>query len=172
MTVFRVDNAGCWAACQGFTFPWLPLRRHCVTARPLVVFQNGDNAVYWAARQGHVDVIRFLKDQAVTMDMQNNVRFHGYVSLVTFLTRSFSTTICSKTCSWPQTEKPLWIPTISRYLNTSEKFACLRPCPHGTVVRIVSNRVVMTRVVKTLRRNNTCSRLKTSLYVFHCATLC
>ena len=35
--------------------------------------QNGDNAVYWAARQGHVDVIKFLKDQAVTIDMQNNV---------------------------------------------------------------------------------------------------
>ena len=46
--------------------------------------------MYWAARQGHVDVIKFLKDQAVTIDMQNNVssRFTYFHNLVQLLVSS------------------------------------------------------------------------------------
>ena len=33
----------------------------------------GDSALYWAARQGHAAVIRWLVDQGVSLDTQNKV---------------------------------------------------------------------------------------------------
>ena len=35
---------------------------------------QGDNAVYWAARQGHSGVIQYLVEQGVRVDQQNKVR--------------------------------------------------------------------------------------------------
>ena len=35
---------------------------------------QGDSAVYWAARQGHAPVIRFLVDHGVHVNQQNKVR--------------------------------------------------------------------------------------------------
>ena len=34
---------------------------------------QGDNAIYWAARQGHSGVIEYLVDQGVRVDQQNKV---------------------------------------------------------------------------------------------------
>ena len=34
---------------------------------------QGDNAVYWAARQGHSSVIQYLVEQGVRVDTQNKV---------------------------------------------------------------------------------------------------
>ena len=34
---------------------------------------QGDNAIYWAARQGHSGVIEYLVDQGVKVDQQNKV---------------------------------------------------------------------------------------------------
>lgn len=38
-------------------------------------FQHGDSAVYWAARQGHVEVIKYLHEEGVALDTQNKVYF-------------------------------------------------------------------------------------------------
>jgi hypothetical protein len=36
--------------------------------------QQGDTAVYWAARQGHLEAIRCLHEAGLTLDSQNKVR--------------------------------------------------------------------------------------------------
>ena len=35
-----------------------------------VTLQHGDSAVYWAARQGHLEVVRYLKEEGVSLDTQ------------------------------------------------------------------------------------------------------
>ena len=35
--------------------------------------QHGDTAVYWAARQGHLDVIKYLVEEGVSLNTQNKV---------------------------------------------------------------------------------------------------
>ena len=42
---------------------------------------QGDNAIYWAARQGHSGVIEYLVDQGVRVDTQNKVSGNGSVSV-------------------------------------------------------------------------------------------
>lgn len=37
------------------------------------LFQNGDSCIYWAARQGQLDVIKYLKEENVSLDTQNRV---------------------------------------------------------------------------------------------------
>ena len=39
-----------------------------------IVDDRGDSAVYWAARQGHEDVIQYLVAQGVHVNQQNKVR--------------------------------------------------------------------------------------------------
>jgi hypothetical protein len=42
------------------------------------LFQHGDSAVYWAARQGHVEVIKYLYDEGIPLDTQNKVNIMQY----------------------------------------------------------------------------------------------
>ena len=38
-----------------------------------MVDHRGDSAIYWAARQGHEDLIRYLLSQGVHLNQQNKV---------------------------------------------------------------------------------------------------
>ena len=40
-----------------------------------MVDHRGDSAIYWAARQGHEDIIRYLLSQGVHLNQQNKVIF-------------------------------------------------------------------------------------------------
>ena len=40
-----------------------------------MVDHRGDSAIYWAARQGHEDIIRYLLSQGVHLNQQNKVFF-------------------------------------------------------------------------------------------------
>ena len=48
-----------------------------------MVDHRGDSAIYWAARQGHEDIIRYLLSQGVHLNQQNKVIF-----LVLFISKS------------------------------------------------------------------------------------
>ena len=39
-----------------------------------LVDYRGDSAIYWAARQGHEDIIQYLVSQGVHINQQNKVR--------------------------------------------------------------------------------------------------
>ena len=41
-----------------------------------MVDHRGDSAIYWAARQGHEDIIRYLLSQGVHLNQQNKVYFN------------------------------------------------------------------------------------------------
>ena len=36
--------------------------------------QQGDSAVYWAARQGQLEVIKYLEEAGVPLDLKNKVK--------------------------------------------------------------------------------------------------
>jgi len=46
-----------------------------------ILFQNGDDALYTAARQGHVDIVQFLKEQGAEINNQNKVHISVYSNL-------------------------------------------------------------------------------------------
>ena len=48
-----------------------------------MVDHRGDSAIYWAARQGHEDIIRYLLSQGVHLNQQNKVFFCLFPSLGT-----------------------------------------------------------------------------------------
>ena len=51
-----------------------------------MVDHRGDSAIYWAARQGHEDIIRYLLSQGVHLNQQNKVHiFSLFPSLGTTL---------------------------------------------------------------------------------------
>lgn len=44
------------------------------------MIQSGNNAIYWAARQGHVSIITFLHEKNVPINVSNRVRlFHNHL---------------------------------------------------------------------------------------------
>ena len=60
----------------------LPRHLSCALHGDCVSFtQHGDTAVYWAARQGHLEVIRYLVGEGVSLNTQNKVNATNTVNL-------------------------------------------------------------------------------------------
>lgn len=55
---------------QIYTVSWLCDSRDWFLWSPL---QNGDSCIYWAARQGHMEVVSYLREENVSLDTQNRV---------------------------------------------------------------------------------------------------
>ena len=49
-----------------------------------MVDHRGDSAIYWAARQGHEDIIRYLLSQGVHLNQQNKVSNFEFLAHVRF----------------------------------------------------------------------------------------
>jgi len=60
---------------------------------------QGDNAVYWAARQGHSSVIQFLVEQGVRVDTQNKVSILLLLCFVVLLS-CFTYVLFAHSYSW------------------------------------------------------------------------
>lgn len=46
---------------------------------PPLILQSGANAIYYAARHGHVETLKFLHEKKCPLDVQDKVKFYSHV---------------------------------------------------------------------------------------------
>ena len=70
---------------------------------------QGDNAIYWAARQGHSGVIEYLVDQGVRVDQQNKVSVIDSCSIFFYFSVLFHFISVLFTCVAWRSVYPHWL---------------------------------------------------------------